>query len=78
MGLVGCGSDTVNSLRSPASAGIVGFRPSVGRVCTSGVVPVSSVQDVVYCILSVFFSFIFRVHPSLVNGEAEAEAAEAG
>jgi Asp-tRNA(Asn)/Glu-tRNA(Gln) amidotransferase A subunit family amidase len=48
LGLVGCGSDTVNSLRSPASAcGIVGFRPSVGRVCTSGVVPVSSVQDVV-------------------------------
>ncbi|CEO59519.1 hypothetical protein PMG11_04193 [Penicillium brasilianum] len=47
-GLVGCGSDTVNSLRSPASAcGVVGFRPSWGRVCTEGIVPVSSVQDVV-------------------------------
>lgn len=47
-GLVGCGSDTVNSCRSPASAcGVVGFRPSMGRVCTRGVVPVSEVQDVV-------------------------------
>ncbi|OKO97809.1 Glutamyl-tRNA(Gln) amidotransferase subunit A [Penicillium subrubescens] len=48
LGLVGLGSDTVNSLRSPASAcGIVGFRPSWGRVSTQGVVPVSGVQDVV-------------------------------
>ncbi|EPS25134.1 hypothetical protein PDE_00065 [Penicillium oxalicum 114-2] len=48
LGLVGCGSDTVNSLRSPASAcGIVGFRPSRGRVCTDGVVPVCEVQDAV-------------------------------
>lgn len=47
LGLVGVGSDTVNSLRSPASAcGIVGFRPSWGRVSVDGAVPVSSVQDV--------------------------------
>jgi Asp-tRNA(Asn)/Glu-tRNA(Gln) amidotransferase A subunit family amidase len=48
LGLVGVGSDTVNSCRSPASAcGIVGFRPTTGRVCMAGVVPVSAVQDVI-------------------------------
>ncbi|KAF7720152.1 Glutamyl-tRNA(Gln) amidotransferase subunit A [Penicillium ucsense] len=48
VGIVGCGSDTVNSLRSPASAcGIVGFRPSRGRVCMEGIVPVCQAQDVV-------------------------------
>ncbi|KAJ5725055.1 uncharacterized protein N7483_006412 [Penicillium malachiteum] len=47
LGLVGCGTDTVNSLRSPASAcSIVGFRPSIGLVDTKGVVPVSDTQDV--------------------------------
>ncbi|CAG8895134.1 unnamed protein product [Penicillium egyptiacum] len=46
-GLAGCGTDTMNSLRSPASAcGIVGFRPSTGRVSCVGVVPVSQTQDV--------------------------------
>ncbi|KAJ5746889.1 uncharacterized protein N7511_008585 [Penicillium nucicola] len=46
-GLVGCGTDTMNSLRSPASAcGIVGFRPSTGRVSCGGLVPVSETQDV--------------------------------
>ncbi|CAG8108428.1 unnamed protein product [Penicillium salamii] len=45
--IAGCGTDTVNSLRSPASAcGIVGFRPSTGRIPTDGVVPVSFTQDV--------------------------------
>lgn len=45
-GLVGCGTDTMNSLRSPASAcGIVGFRPSTGRVPGAGIVPVSETQD---------------------------------
>ncbi|KAJ6054561.1 hypothetical protein N7444_003659 [Penicillium canescens] len=45
-GLVGCGTDTMNSLRSPASAcGIVGFRPSTGRVSCAGLVPVSETQD---------------------------------
>jgi amidase len=47
-GLVGCGTDTVNSLRSPASAcGVVGFRPSTGRISCQGVVPVSKTQDTV-------------------------------
>ncbi|KAJ5872983.1 Amidase [Penicillium soppii] len=46
-GLLGCGTDTVNSVRSPASAcGIVGFRPSTGRVPCDGIVPVSKTQDV--------------------------------
>ncbi|OQE41114.1 hypothetical protein PENCOP_c005G05382 [Penicillium coprophilum] len=45
-GLVGCGTDTMNSLRSPASAcGIVGFRPSTGSVSGVGIVPVSQTQD---------------------------------
>lgn len=47
-GIVGCGTDTMNSLRSPASAcGIVGFRPSKGVISTEGIVPVSETQDVV-------------------------------
>ncbi|KAJ5970134.1 uncharacterized protein N7479_000052 [Penicillium vulpinum] len=44
--LAGCGTDTMNSLRSPASAcGVVGFRPSTGRVSCVGIVPVSATQD---------------------------------
>ncbi|KAL1880357.1 hypothetical protein Plec18167_003761 [Paecilomyces lecythidis] len=47
MGLVGCGGDTMNSLRSPASAcGVVGFRPSRGQVSKRGTVPVTKTQDV--------------------------------
>ncbi|KAJ5100049.1 Amidase [Penicillium argentinense] len=47
LGLVGCGTDTMNSLRSPASAcSIVGFRPSWGVVPCDGIVPVSETQDV--------------------------------
>jgi Asp-tRNA(Asn)/Glu-tRNA(Gln) amidotransferase A subunit family amidase len=43
---VGIGSDTVNSIRSPASANsIVGIRPTVGVVSRSGVVPYSLTQD---------------------------------
>ncbi|KAE8355957.1 amidase signature domain-containing protein [Aspergillus coremiiformis] len=47
MGLVGCGGDTVNSLRSPASAcAVVGFRPTRGQVSRRGIIPVTEVQDV--------------------------------
>jgi amidase len=47
LGLVGCGTDTMNSLRSPASAcAIVGFRPSKGNISKEGIVPVSETQDV--------------------------------
>ncbi|KAJ6111237.1 Amidase [Penicillium sp. IBT 16267x] len=46
LGLVGCGTDTMNSLRSPASGcSIVGFRPSTGSVSCMGIVPVSETQD---------------------------------
>ncbi|GAD94270.1 amidase family protein [Paecilomyces variotii No. 5] len=46
MGLVGCGGDTMNSLRSPASAcGVVGFRPSRGQISKRGTVPVTMAQD---------------------------------
>ncbi|MCI2422317.1 amidase family protein [Saccharopolyspora sp. K220] len=45
---IGAGSDTVNSLRSPASAcDVVGFRPTSGLVSRAGVIPVSFTQDVV-------------------------------
>jgi amidase len=45
---VGLGSDTVNSIRSPASANsLVGFRTSKGLVSRAGVMPVSSTQDIV-------------------------------
>jgi amidase len=45
-GLVGTGSDTGQSIRSPASAtGLVGIRPTRGLVSRRGIVPVSLTQD---------------------------------
>lgn len=44
--ILGIGTDTVNSIRSPASANsIVGIRPTVGLISRSGIIPYSSVQD---------------------------------
>ncbi|BDD57534.1 hypothetical protein MPDQ_007429 [Monascus purpureus] len=46
--LVGCGGDTMNSIRSPASAcSIVGFRPTKGHVSRWGTMGVSETQDAV-------------------------------
>ncbi|KAK7942853.1 uncharacterized protein PG986_011966 [Apiospora aurea] len=46
--VLGTGTDTVNSLRSPASAnGLVSVRPTWGLLSRAGVVPVSYTQDVV-------------------------------
>jgi Asp-tRNA(Asn)/Glu-tRNA(Gln) amidotransferase A subunit family amidase len=46
LGLAGTGTDTVNSIRSPASANaVVGIRPTAGLVSRDGVVPLSSTQD---------------------------------
>jgi amidase len=45
---VGIGTDTVNSIRSPASANcIVGIRPTLGLVSRGGVIPYSFTQDAV-------------------------------
>ncbi len=45
--LAGLGTDTVNSIRSPASAnGLVGLRPTRGLVSRAGIVPVAESQDV--------------------------------
>ena len=45
-GIVGTGSDTGQSVRSPASAqSLVGLRPTRGLVSRSGVIPVSVTQD---------------------------------
>jgi Asp-tRNA(Asn)/Glu-tRNA(Gln) amidotransferase A subunit family amidase len=45
---VGTGSDTVNSIRSPASANsLVGMRPTRGLISRAGVIPVSFTQDAV-------------------------------
>jgi amidase len=42
----GTGSDTVNSIRSPASANsLVGIRPTRGLISRTGVIPVSFTQD---------------------------------
>lgn len=47
-GLVGIGTDTINSVRSPSSANcLVGIRPTVGLVSIAGVVPYSYTQDAV-------------------------------
>jgi indoleacetamide hydrolase len=48
LGDAGLGSDTAGSIRMPASlCGLVGFRPSVGRLPTDGVVPLSRTRDAV-------------------------------
>lgn len=45
-GLLGTGTDTVNSIRSPSSANsLVGIRGTAGLVSRDGIVPVSSTQD---------------------------------
>ena len=45
-GLVGIGTDTINSIRSPSSANnLVGIRPTVGLVSDEGIVPYSLTQD---------------------------------
>ena len=44
--VTGTGTDTVNSIRSPASANsLVGFRPTRGLVSRAGIVPVAFTQD---------------------------------
>jgi amidase len=46
-GVIGIGTDTVNSIRSPASANsLVGIRPTLGLISRSGIIPHSSSQDV--------------------------------
>lgn len=46
LGMIGIGTDTINSIRSPASANnLVGIRPTVGLVSKEGVVPYSNTQD---------------------------------
>lgn len=44
--IIGLGTDTINSVRSPASANnLVGIRPTLGLLSRSGVVPYSYTQD---------------------------------
>jgi Asp-tRNA(Asn)/Glu-tRNA(Gln) amidotransferase A subunit family amidase len=44
--VTGTGTDTVNSIRSPASANsLVGFRPTRGLISRAGIIPVSFTQD---------------------------------
>ena len=44
--VIGIGSDTINSVRSPSSANsLVGIRPTLGLVSRSGIVPYSLTQD---------------------------------
>ena len=44
--MVGIGTDTVNSVRSPASANsLVGLRPTMGLISRSGIIPYSLTQD---------------------------------
>ena len=46
-GVIGLGTDTINSIRSPASANcLVGIRPTIGLVSRDGIVPYSMTQDV--------------------------------
>lgn len=45
-GMVGIGTDTINSVRSPSSANsLYGLRPSMGMLSRSGIVPYSLTQD---------------------------------
>jgi amidase len=44
--IAGIGTDTINSIRSPASANsIVGIRPTLGLVSRAGIIPYSFTQD---------------------------------
>ncbi len=46
IGIVGIGTDTINSIRSPSSAcSLVGIRPTIGLVSRDGIVPYSLTQD---------------------------------
>jgi len=46
LAVVGIGTDTVNSIRSPASATcLVGIRPTLGLVSRAGIIPYSFTQD---------------------------------
>jgi len=48
LAMAGTGSDTVNSVRSPASANsLVGVRPTHGLLSVNGIMPVSSTQDAI-------------------------------
>ena len=48
LALAGAGSDTVNSIRSPASANaLVGIRPTKGLLSRAGIMPVSETQDAI-------------------------------
>jgi len=45
-GMLGIGTDTVNSIRSPASAcSLAGIRPTIGLVSRGGIIPYSLTQD---------------------------------
>jgi Asp-tRNA(Asn)/Glu-tRNA(Gln) amidotransferase A subunit family amidase len=45
---LGTGTDTVNSLRSPASANsLFSFRPTRGLISRTGVIPISNLQDTI-------------------------------
>ena len=45
-GVLGIGTDTINSIRSPASANsLVGLRPTLGLVSRTGIIPYSLTQD---------------------------------
>lgn len=45
-GVIGMGTDTINSIRSPSSANcLVGIRPTIGLVSRDGIVPYSLTQD---------------------------------
>lgn len=45
-GVLGVGTDTVNSVRSPASANsVVGLRPTLGLISRTGIIPYSYTQD---------------------------------
>jgi Asp-tRNA(Asn)/Glu-tRNA(Gln) amidotransferase A subunit family amidase len=46
LAMVGIGTDTINSVRSPASANnLVGIRPTLGLVSRDGIIPYSLTQD---------------------------------
>lgn len=46
IGIIGIGTDTINSVRSPSSANsLVGIRPTIGLVSRDGIVPYSLTQD---------------------------------
>ena len=75
-GVIGIGTDSVNSIRSPASANcLVGIRPTLGMVSRSGIVPYSHTQDTAGPICRTVKDAVLTLDAIAAYDSADAETA---